>query len=57
VNDHNDSLAGRLFRFVESKNKLPDALFKLTQMADARQDSVLERKYALAFAGAATDSV
>jgi hypothetical protein len=57
VNDHHDSLAERLFRFVESKNKLPDPLFKLTQMADARQDTLLERKYALAFAAAATDSV
>jgi hypothetical protein len=54
VADKNDSLAGKIFSFVQSKNKLPDPLFKLTQMAQSIQDSALEKKYARAFASSAT---
>jgi len=57
VSDKNDSLAEKIFAFVHSKNKLPDALFKLVQMAETRGDSVLERKWALAFEKQATDPV
>jgi len=57
VHDKNDSLAERIFQFVRSKNKLPDPLFKLTQMANARGDVKLERKYAQEFELDATDSV
>ncbi len=55
VKDRNDSLAEKIFSFVHAKNKLPDALFKLTQMADARGDLDLEYKYAAAFTRQATD--
>ena len=34
--DHNDSLAERIFSFVHGKSKLPDALYKLTLMAESR---------------------
>lgn len=57
VHDKNDSLAERIFDFVHAKNKLPDALFKLTQMADGRGDLGLENKYAREFEAKATDSV
>jgi hypothetical protein len=57
MHDGNDSLAERLFQLVLSKNKLPDPLFKLTQMADARQDSMLQKKYAEAFDLAASSPV
>ena len=55
VHDGNDSLATRLFQLVQSKNHLPDPLFKLQQMADAKKDSSLQKYYAAAFASAATD--
>ena len=56
VNDKNDSLAERIFKFVRTKNKLPDALYKLTQMAEAREDTILEKNWAHAFELEATDS-
>jgi hypothetical protein len=36
VHDRDDSLAERIFRFVQSKTHLPDPLFKLSQTAGAR---------------------
>jgi hypothetical protein len=57
VHDKNDSLADRIFQFVHTKNKLPDPIFKLTQMADERGDVKLQRKYAQEFELDATDSV
>jgi hypothetical protein len=56
VSDKNDSLAGKIFSFIQSKNKLPDPLFKLMQMAQSMQDSVLEKKYALAFVTSASET-
>ena len=55
VHDHNDPLATRIFRFVQSRNQLPDALFRLSQVADRAGDSVKQKKYAAAFAGKASD--
>lgn len=49
VHDKNDSLAERIFAFVRTRNKLPDPLFKLTQMAQVREDSLQEKKWAHAF--------
>lgn len=57
VGDHNDSLAGKLFRFVQSENQLPDALFKLSQVADGAGDTVQQKNYAAAFAQRATGAV
>lgn len=57
VHDHNDSLAQRIFQFVQSTCRLPDPLFKLTQMADARGDSTLQKKYAAEFVSAATGPI
>ncbi|MEP6748519.1 MAG: hypothetical protein ABJB86_12380 [Bacteroidota bacterium] len=57
VHDKNDSLAQQLFEFVHSKNKLPDPLFKLYQMAQLKGDSVLQTKYANVFATQATDTI
>ncbi len=57
VHDKNDSLACRLFEFVQSKNKLPDPLFKLYQAAQQKKGSTLEAHYANAFASMATDTV
>ncbi len=57
VNDKNDSLAEKIFLFVQSKNQLPDPLFKLAQMAQARGDTLEEMKWSQAFALKATDPV
>jgi len=57
VHDKNDTLAERIFKFVQSKNKLPDALFKLYQMAQGRGDKVLEKQYANEFITKAKDTV
>jgi len=57
VHDKNDTLAERLFQFVQAKNKLPDPLFKLYQMAQGRGDKVLEKKYAEEFVTKSTDTI
>jgi hypothetical protein len=57
VQDRNDTLAEKLYKFVQTKNKLPDALFKLYQMAQVRHDRALEKKYAEEFVARATDTI
>ncbi|MBK7306432.1 MAG: hypothetical protein IPI88_04925 [Chitinophagaceae bacterium] len=57
VHDKNDSLAEKIFRFIHSKTNAPDAVFKLAQLADARGDSAMQKKYASEFVGMATASV
>lgn len=54
VHDNNDSLAERIFRFVQSKTKAPDAVFKMQQLADARGNSAMRLKYANEFVAMAT---
>jgi len=49
VHDKNDSLAENIFLFVRTKTKSPDVLFKLAQVADARGDCALQKKYAAEF--------
>jgi tetratricopeptide (TPR) repeat protein len=57
VHDKNDTLAEKLFKFVLSKNKLPDPLFKLYQMAQGRGDKALEKRYAEEFVKKSSDTV
>ena len=57
VHDKNDSLAEKIFRFVQSKTKAPDVLFKLVQVADARGDSTTQKKYAQQFIDEVTKPV
>lgn len=57
IHDGNDSLAERLFLFVHLHNKLPDALYKLVQVAQARGDSISELSNARTFVAAASDSI
>ena len=57
VHDKNDSLAEKIFRFVKSKTKAPDVIFKLVQLADASGDSALQKKYADEFVGVVTTPV
>jgi hypothetical protein len=55
VHDKNDTFAERLFKFIQTKNKLPDPIFKLYQLAQQRGNKVLEKKYAEEFVSKATD--
>jgi len=57
IHDKNDTLAEKLYKFVQTKNKLPDPLFKLYQMAQVRGDKKLEVKYAADFVTKATDTI
>ena len=57
VHDKKDSLAEKLFLFVHSKTKLADPLFKLSQVAEQRGDSVLQKKYAKEFTSIVNDSI
>jgi hypothetical protein len=57
VYDKNDSLAEKIFRFVQSKTKSPDVIFKLIQVADATGDSAMQQKYANEFAEIVTEPV
>ena len=54
IHDNNDSLAQRIYKFVLTKNKLPDPLFKLYQMMQHKGDINLEKSYARQFVDAAT---
>ncbi len=57
VHDKNDSLAEKIFRFVQSKTKAPDVIFKLAQLAGAKGDSVMQKKYAIEFVTIASERV
>ena len=57
VHDKNDSLAEKIFAFVKTKNRLPDPLFKLTQMAQTREDSTEEKRWARLFESEASEPV
>jgi len=56
IHDKDDKLSERIFKFVQTKNKLPDPLFKLYQMAQSRGDKTLEKRYANEFVAKATDA-
>jgi len=55
--DHNIKAAEKIFRFFETKYKLPDALYNLEWLAEQKNDSALQKKYAGAFADKANDSL
>lgn len=57
VGDNNDLLAEKIFSFVHAHSKSPDALFKLSQWAGSRGDTVLQKKYALEFASIVSDTL
>ena len=54
VHDNNDSLAEKIFRFVQTKSKAPDVILKLSYVADKRGDNTMQQKYANEFAAIVT---
>jgi tetratricopeptide (TPR) repeat protein len=57
VKDKNHLLAEKIFQFVATKTKSPDALFKLIAVAEQRGDTALQLQYAKAFEQKASDSL
>ena len=57
VQDKNDSLAERIFRFTQTQYHAPDPLLKLEQVAEARGDKVAQKKWAVEFVAQAAQPV
>ena len=57
VHDKKDTLAERIFKFVQTKTKSPEVLLKLAQVAEQRGDSISEKKYADEFISIVSDSI
>lgn len=57
VHDKNDSLAEKIFKFVETKTKSPDPLYKLILVDQFREDNASEIKHAKEFEAIVTDSL
>ena len=55
--DNNDVLAEKIFKFVLTKTKSPEPLYKLILVAQHKNDSVAEMKYAKQFESIVTDSI
>ena len=55
--DNNDSLAEKIFKFVQTKTKSPEPLYKLILVAQHKKDTVAEKKYAQQYEGIVTDSI
>ena len=55
--DNNDVLAEKIFKFVQTKTKSPEPLYKLILVAQHKKDSVAEMKYAKQFESIVTDSI
>jgi tetratricopeptide (TPR) repeat protein len=57
VKDNNDTLATKIFKFVQSKSKSPDVLYKLILVAQHNKDKAKELEYAKQFEAIVTDSL
>lgn len=56
VHDKNDSLAEKIFKFVQTRTKSPEVLLKLAQVEEQRADSMQEKKYVDQFISIVSDS-
>lgn len=55
--DNNDTLAEKIFKFVQTKTKSPEPLYKLILVAQHKKDVVAEKKYAKQYESIVTDSI
>ena len=55
--DNNDVLAEKIFKFVQTKTKSPEPLYKLILVAQHKKDAVAEKKYAKQYESIVTDSI
>lgn len=56
VHDHNDALAEKIFRYVQTKTQAPDPLLKMVHVAEAMNDTAMQKRYAEAFEKKVTDT-
>ncbi len=57
MKDHNRAEAEKIFRFIATKNKLPDAVYNMEWVGEQKGDSISQRKYAEEFVSRTSDSV
>jgi hypothetical protein len=57
LKDEDPFTAEKIFRFIASKNQLPDAMYNLVWVAEQKADTLLQKKYADEFVHKATDSM
>ncbi len=57
MNDNDPVMAEKIFRFIATKNQLPDPLYNLEWVSEQSGDSVSQKKYAQLFAEKATDPI
>ena len=55
--DNNDALAEKIFKFVQTKTKSPEPLYKLILVAQHKKDTVAENKYAKQYESIVTDNM
>ena len=55
--DNNDALAEKIFKFVQTKTKSPEPLYKLILVAQHKKDVLAEKKYAKQYESIVTDSI
>jgi hypothetical protein len=55
LHDHNDSLAKKIFSFINDKNQSPDQLLKLSYATEQQKDKAISKKYAQQFVDKASD--
>jgi hypothetical protein len=56
MKDNNPVAAEKIFRFITTKNKLPDAVYNLEWVAEQKQDTLLQKNRATEFVNKATAS-
>jgi hypothetical protein len=57
VHDKNDTLAEKIFHFAQTRTKLPDPLFRLEEAAQDRDDTIMEKKFAVEYVAKSSDSL
>lgn len=57
MHDNNTAGAEKIFRFIGSQNRLPDAHYNLVWVAEQKQDTALAKKMAADFVDKAADSL
>lgn len=56
VHDENDSLAEKIYRFVQTKTKSPDVIYKMIQVEEKRGNKARQKQYAREFESIVTQA-
>lgn len=57
MRDNNTDEAEKIFRFIATKNQLPDAVYNLEWVAEQKADSIAQKKFAEEFINRVSDSM